>query len=127
MTDKGWEKILETSMICVLCRLNFTSIFLFMDFSLPTCFPHPSPLVKILLILHRSPLCNFLRAHKLGFFLLPLCSHSKLCDLLVHHGTLSILHYLTCFISLLHCILLQSYTLLIFVAFHLAQWLAHCV
>ena len=33
--------------------------------------------------------------------LLPPCSHGKLCDLLVHHGTLSALRcsYLTCFIS----------------------------
>lgn len=33
--------------------------------------------------------------------LLPRCSHSKLCDLLGHHGTLSTLHdsYLTCFLS----------------------------
>ena len=32
--------------------------------------------------------------------LLPLCSHNKLCDLLVHHGTLSTLRYsyLTCII-----------------------------
>lgn len=64
--------------------------------------PHAFPFspVKILHILHRAPLCNLLRAHKLEFSLLPLCSHSTLCDL-VHHGTLSTLHYsyLTCFIS----------------------------
>lgn len=58
----------------------------------PTAYmlPHPAPLVKILLILHRIPLYNLLRAYILEFSLFPLGSHSKLCDL-VHHGTLSAL------------------------------------
>ena len=147
MREMYWKHLWYT----FFCSLNFTSIYLLMEFPLPTCFPHYLHHLKSYLHLNFffflenncfTMLCQFLLYNEvnqlyvsmyplplgplsyptpfqssrsslffivflcvpfselLEFSLLPLCSHDKLCDLLVHHGTLSTFRYsyLTCII-----------------------------